>query len=200
MSRALKNSEPSPACALNSSATITPFGVIDFAENHMMQAAAGVVGGPPAYLEAHGIRYIPATISSQCESQQMDSLVSMSDMGLPHPSTLDSAAAPVSPRELNSRVDSRIRRFMSMQSPTQGIPREDPREMRSGYQRGSDDASVNDRLRNLRRECELAMPGARSGSLDAEATSARLRKLREDAETAGGIGAKAQARRSRYDY
>lgn len=199
MSRAPKNSEPSSAISLHSQAN--PFGVIDFAENHMLQAAAGVVGGPPAYLEAHGIRYVPTTLSSSCEQQQLDSLVSMSDMGLPHPSSLESAVAPVSPRELNSRVDSRIRRFMSMQSPTQGAPREDPREMRSSYQRTPDDSSVNDRLQNLRRECELASPGARAGgSLDAEATSARLRKLKEDAEAVGGIGSRAQSRRQQYDY
>ena len=161
----------------------SPFGVIDFVENHpsLLQSAVagGVVGGPPAYLEAHGIRYVP------CD-QALDSLLvpmSSGDTG-----SLESAAAipsPVSPRELNSRVDSRIRRFMAAQQRPGG-------SMRAAYGREeADDGGVGERLRNLRRECEVASRGA-GHSLEAEATSSRLQKLRENAERAGKVGARAR--------
>jgi hypothetical protein len=180
----------------------SPFGIIDFAENHpsLLQSSAvpgGVVGGPPAYLEAHGIRYVP------CDQALESSLVSMasgdtySGGGGGSLDTTASVVAPVSPRELNSRVDSRIRRFMSGSSGGAG-------GMRAAYGREDDDehhAGVNERLRNLRRECEVASsrgagPGA---SLDAEATSSRLRKLRQDAERVGGIGTRAPGSRRAQD-
>lgn len=41
-------------------ASIGPAGVIDFVDNSLQTLAPGVMGGPPAYLEAHGIRYVPA--------------------------------------------------------------------------------------------------------------------------------------------
>ena len=185
---------------------VSPFGVIDFAENHpslLMQSAAvpgGVVGGPPAYLEAHGIRYVP------CDQALESSLVPMAsgDTYSGGGGSLDTAAsvvAPVSPRELNSRVDSRIRRFMQESTPGGG--------MRAAYGREDDDdhrAGVNERLRNLRRECEVASSrGAETGaSLDAEATSSRLRKLRQDAERVGSIGTRAptsrRAQAAGYDF
>jgi len=178
---------------------VNPFGVIDFAENHpslLMQSSAvpgGVVGGPPAYLEAHGIRYVP------CDQALDSSLVPMSSGDTTYSGgggsleTTASVVTPVSPRELNSRVDSRIRRFMSASSGGGS-------GMRAAYGREDDDehhAGVNERLRNLRRECEVASsrgagPGA---SLDAEATSSRLRKLRQDAERVGSIGTRAASSR-----
>ena len=184
---------------------VSPFGVIDFAENHpslLMQSSAvpgGVVGGPPAYLEAHGIRYVP------CDQALDSSLVPMSSGDTTYSGgggsldTTASAVTPVSPRELNSRVDSRIRRFMSAQQGSTSAG-----GMRAAYGREDDDdhrAGVNERLRNLRRECEVASsrgagPGA---SLDAEATSSRLRKLRQDAERAGSIGTRAPGSRRAQD-
>ena len=41
-------------------ASIGPKDVIDFVDNSLQTLAPGVMGGPPAYLEAHGIRYVPA--------------------------------------------------------------------------------------------------------------------------------------------
>ena len=165
-----------------------PFGVIDFAENHLLSSAmpGGVVGGPPAYLEAHGIRYVP------CDQQLDTSLVPMSSGGdAPLDHAIASTVSPVSPRELNSRVDSRIRRFMSAQqqgsTPAGG--------MRAAYGREDDDGGVNERLRNLRHECEVASSRGAGASLDSEATSSRLRKLRQDAERAGSIGARASSSR-----
>ena len=183
-----------------------PFGIIDFAENHpsLLQSSAvpgGVVGGPPAYLEAHGIRYVP------CDQALDSSLVPMSSGDTTYSGgggsldTTASAVTPVSPRELNSRVDSRIRRFMSAQQGSTSAG-----GMRAAYGREDDDehhAGVNERLRNLRRECEAASSssrGAASGaSLDAEATSSRLRKLRQDAERAGSIGTRAPGSRRAQD-
>lgn len=93
---------------------MSPFGVIDWAENgHALGAAAavpgqpGVVGGPPAYLDAHGIRYVPNSSIEplECSDEPSDQLVPMAR-------SAGSDPAPVSQRELNSRVDERIRRFM----------------------------------------------------------------------------------------
>jgi hypothetical protein len=169
----------------------SPFGVIDFVENHpsLLQSAVagGVVGGPPAYLEAHGIRYVP------CD-QPLDSVLVPMSSGdtCGGAGSLESAAAipsQVSPRELNSRVDSRIRRFMAAQ--------QSPTSMRAAYGREEpEDGGVNERLRNLRRECEVASRGA-GHSLEAEATSSRLRKLRENAESVGNVGARAKRN---YDF
>lgn len=116
MSRAPVNETPT-VTTIN--AAMSPFGVIDFVDNQCGMGAAAapgvpgtVVGGPPAYLDAHGIRYVPSgalEAADACPEDPVDlqnSLVSMARSASSEP-------APVSQRELNSRVDDRIRRFMS---------------------------------------------------------------------------------------
>lgn len=149
MSRAPANE--TPVSALNSA--LTPFGVIDFVDNHCMQVPLGaqapvaaapgsVVGGPPAYLDAHGIRYTP---SASLESPA-DPAVPSLEPAEPQPSV----RSHVSKRELDSRVDERIRKFMS----SSGALRSDyDREegsgrLRSGY------GGREERLARLRQEIE----------------------------------------------
>lgn len=118
MSRA--PAQETPQIPLN--AAMSPFGVIDFAENPALHAQYGappgaVVGGPPAYLEAHGIRYVPSgaleadgeELGSAAADGVQQGLVPMSrDAG-----TCSAAPAAITKRELDSRVDERIRKFMS---------------------------------------------------------------------------------------
>jgi hypothetical protein len=155
------------------SAAISPYGVIDFRSNvdaHSELAAAiamqqntvapgSVVGGPPAYLEAHGIRYVPSIdphLGSDISDGPGNSLfVPMSDPDRDGSSPLDSSASPsggayVSPHELNSRVDERIRRFMELQAPSAAAFAAHPA------------TSTGDRLRALRRDCEVAAQSSAS--------------------------------------
>lgn len=102
-----------PVSALN--AAMSPFGVIDFVDNQCVQPAgiagaagpglspAGVVGGPPAYLDAHGIRYVPAAALEADAGQEQ---------AAPAPRSAPHEAAPISQRDLNSRVDDRVRKFI----------------------------------------------------------------------------------------
>ena len=116
MSRAPVNETPT-VTTIN--AAMSPFGVIDFVDNQCGMGAAAapgvagsVVGGPPAYLDAHGIRYVPSgalEAADACPEDPADLQKSLVSMGR----SASSEPAPVSQRELNSRVDDRIRRFMS---------------------------------------------------------------------------------------
>ena len=75
-------------------------------------AAASVVGGPPAYLEAHGIRYVPSGALEGTPSGPDDPGGSMEVSVVPE----EQPAAYVSAEDLNSRVDDRIKRFMQSSS------------------------------------------------------------------------------------
>jgi hypothetical protein len=133
MSRAPKNESPA-SIPLNS--VIGPYGMVDFADSsvaglHASPAPGGVVGGPPAYLEAHGIRYIPSApteLDSRCGSDSLES------------SHADMESSYVSPEELNSRVDDRIKQFMQTSS-TAPLVRMDNggsrQSMRTPYSSGS---------------------------------------------------------------
>lgn len=109
-----------PAIPMNSA--LSPFGVIDFADNHLASQTSlstltsltnlSATAGPPAYLEAHGIRYVPsmaAEANIAADYTPPDNYVSMSK---------DAGRDPVvvSQRELNSRVDDRIKRFLNTES------------------------------------------------------------------------------------
>jgi hypothetical protein len=74
--------------------------VIDFVDNSLQTLAPGVMGGPPAYLEAHGVRYVPATELSS----DSGGLVSMS--------TGASVALEPDPRRERAGLNSRIREFL----------------------------------------------------------------------------------------
>lgn len=158
MSRAPVNELP--AASINSA--LSPFGVIDFADNHCLSAAAAVpaqavpgsvVGGPPAYLDAHGIRYVPSAGLESPAADAQDQLVPMSRCAEgPEP-----AAGGVSQHELNSRVDERIRRFMAAKA-------EDPRGLQS----------LREDLRATRLQAER--------DLDWEARRSRLEAVRASRE------------------
>jgi hypothetical protein len=152
---------------------MSPFGVIDFVDNHCLSAAApvhaaGVVGGPPAYLDAHGIRYVPAaSLEGGMDSADAGpQLVPMSRSAAADP-------APVSQGELNSRVEDRVRRFMS--------GRGDLRELRDDISSSSlrGDVDYDDRRRRL----DDVRDRVRSARDDREeGAAADLRALRRQME------------------
>ena len=102
-----------------------PSGVIDFIQplsavpgqdqSHLVAAddtpvdPYAVRGGPPAYLEAHGVRYVPEAVSSSpgMEAEAHSELVSMAK---PYDEAHDELG--ITMDDLNLRVDDRIRHFM----------------------------------------------------------------------------------------
>lgn len=210
MSRAPANE--TPVSALN--AALTPFGVIDFVDNGCMQATGGglaahagaahanpahpgVVGGPPAYLEAHGIRYVPSASLESDSASPMSADPAATDYGISASAKQVAAAAPasVSQRELNSRVDSRIRKFMKEGGSLGAEFDDDPLdpgekvralrrdiEMSRSYQadRGGrsaldcEDRGVTEQLRSLHRQIQQLEDRQSSGrSADRDIFSAR---------------------------
>jgi len=191
---------------MNAAAALSPFGVIDFVENHGLQSQAGhmpggVVGGPPAYLEAHGIRYVPdSTLEAGAEERaRSEALVPMSREA-------SGATAVVTKRDLESRVDDRIRKFMAeaehrgIESRARAFEEDEllsQRALRSRVRVPSMDAGQ--RLRALRREMELhddSRARLRASAADddsrarlrtsaaEEESRARLRSLRKEVEEA----------------
>lgn len=168
MSRAPRHE---PVIPMNAALNNT-FGIIDFvdAPTLSLQAAAPpgmVVGGPPAYLEAHGIRYVPAA------SVDPDPAGLRGDD--PGPDPLEGEPAFVSQRELDARVDDRIQRFMraapapsSSAAAAASARAKGARPMQGAAGSPADD--VRARLKALRDECE--------GGLDAQATGRVLRSGR----------------------
>jgi hypothetical protein len=209
------------------------YGVIDFAHNAPalgsspdilssapIPAPVGVTGGPPAYLEAHGIRYVPCADphlgSDPYDAGPNPLFVPMADpdsAGTDGP--LDSqagGAAYVSPRELNARVDDRIRKFLELQSapsarsfappPQAGRPHAGPPGPLGAP------SSVDQRLKDLRRDCEIAASAASPAAQARVASSARgqsdarLLKLHQEAVrvSGGGRRGKGRAYSSGYDF
>lgn len=158
-----------PISALSSS--LTPFGVIDFVANPCVQPGPAVgasvvngpvVGGPPAYLEAHGIRYVP--------SAALEAELQVAPSEAPEPALKSSVQAEkVSQRELESRVDDRIRKFMS-----------DKRGLAGDF----DGGSRSERIRALREEIETSARGASRFSVgaadDDEALLSRVKTLQRE--------------------
>jgi hypothetical protein len=192
------------------SAAISPYGVIDFRSNadtahhsdlaaamatHATSVAPGVVvGGPPAYLEAHGIRYVPS-MDPLLGADLADSpgnnplLVPMCDPDRDGSAPLDSAAAYVSPRELNSRVDDRIRRFMELQSSPAAGRGGDAGNLAAAFAA----QTTEERLKSLRRDCEMAAQAASAGkaaapgiSASAAGAASRARKATQEAPQRAG--------------
>jgi len=154
MSRAPRNDRSIPLSA----ALGNNIGIIDFIDaptaglqSAVVGAAAVppgmVVGGPPAYLEAHGIRYVPASVlGAETVSSSVEAPDSVSE-------SLESADAEptyVSQQELEARVDDRIRKFMS-RTPSKA----EPVRSASGSI-GSRAEDVRARLQRLRDECSDA--------------------------------------------
>lgn len=150
-------------------AALSPFGVIDFADNHLATssslatltslASLSASAGPPAYLDAHGIRYVPVMAAEA--AQGMDS-----PAGSFVPMSRDAGSEPVvvSQRELNSRVDDRIKKFLkpesgsSLRSIRSDMELLDDVEPRRGPRRSDmrSAASLDAEWRELRRDCEAA--------------------------------------------
>ena len=157
MSRAPRNDRSIPLSA----ALGNNIGIIDFIDAPMaglQTAAAGaaavppgmVMGGPPAYLEAHGIRYVPASMlgAETASFASVEALDSSPDSA----ESLDAEPTYVSQQDLEARVDDRIRQFMRR---TAGGPKqqETARAAPSIASRADD---VRTRLKQLRDECSAA--------------------------------------------
>ena len=92
---------------------------IDFVQNVPLGVEAGlsssvvpgVLEGPPAFLEAQGIRYIPAPLEAGYSAPPVPSLAELE----PEPEHL---SAPMSALQLQERVDSTVRKCMQSQMPT----------------------------------------------------------------------------------
>lgn len=159
---------------------LTPFGVIDFVDNHCLQAqasaaslsaATGVVGGPPAYLEAHGIRYVPQAI--------LESPGGGAETHTPA-STASEPRAPTR-YDIESRVDDRVRKFMRERADSDSGLGETYRVRGAGlHQSASDDYDLERVL------------GRRGLDSDADLDPGEIRKLRMEVEAA----AKAQSVRA----
>jgi hypothetical protein len=167
------------------SAALSPFGVIDFVDNHAAShaPALGASAGPPAYLEAHGIRYVPsgslsadaADLASEADSRAIrESLVSMG-----------SDAAPpvrVSQQDLDSRVAESIRKFYD-RSGGSGIG------SRAGSSRYDDDLDLHlrSRMRSRARELDSDWDSGLGSRVAQSEVSEHMRALRRemDAESAG---------------
>lgn len=154
--------------AIPMTAALSPFGVIDFADNHLASHTnlstltsltnLSATAGPPAYLEAHGIRYVPsmaAEANIATDYTSPENYVSMSK---------DASKDPVvvSQRELNSRVDDRIKRFLSSDSRRgEGSLRSirddmEDYDVHSGTQSMRSAASLDAEWKELRMECDAA--------------------------------------------
>ena len=173
MSRAPRHD---PVIPMNAALNNT-FGIIDFvdAPTLPLQAAAPpgmVVGGPPAYLEAHGIRYVPAASVDPDPAGARGIGPGGDDLA---PDTMEGETVFVSQRELDARVDDRIQRFMraapapsSSAAAAASARAKGARPMQGAAGSPADD--VRARLKALRDECE--------GGLDAQATGRVLRSGR----------------------
>ncbi len=103
-----------------------PSGVIDFIQplsavpgqeaSHLVAAddqpvdPYAVRGGPPAYLEAHGVRYVPEAVSASGAAMDAEARPELVSMARPYDEPQEELN--ISAEDLNSRVDDRIRHFM----------------------------------------------------------------------------------------
>ena len=139
-------------------------GVIDFVDTtpaSAVQAMAGmVVGGPPAYLEAHGIRYVPSTVlDAGVRAESIGSDVGVRRAVEPA-AALDAEPVYVSQREVDARVDERIQQFM--RGPVSQSGRRGGRALQATADATDAAAAaaaatgddVRSRLKALRDECE----------------------------------------------
>jgi TPP-dependent pyruvate/acetoin dehydrogenase alpha subunit len=115
-----------------------PSGVIDFIQplssagpdqSHVIAAddpadPYAVRGGPPAYLETHGVRYVPASTAT-ASSLQTESASELVAMSKPFDEEEEEEEEPgISDSDLNSRVDERIKHFLNR---SRGQPHSAPR-------------------------------------------------------------------------
>ena len=122
-------------------AMMHPYGAVDFVDNSLSSsvgAAAGgvgypalgasypgaavaglVVGGPPAFLEAHGIRYVPADVP--LDATPTEPLASAA--------VLERDLAPVTDMDINTRVQSSVSAFLARSTPSSRLASETQRRI-----------------------------------------------------------------------
>jgi hypothetical protein len=116
----------------------TPNGIIDFAEAPSLHTPMdNVVGGPPAYLESHGIRYVPeaapAGLSSDASAHGLEA----------------ETVHHYTRQDLDARVDTRVSQFMRESSHGLGAPMR-PLDESAG-------AATAGRLRGLKQRVEAGL-------------------------------------------
>lgn len=164
---------PQPQNIPMQAAMMHPYGAVDFVDNSLSSSVSAspagfpgapvaglVVGGPPAFLEAHGIRYVPADVPEP--SDPVEPLASAA--------VLERDTAPVSDMDIDSRVQSSVQAFLSRSSGS-ALPRASSRlAAQTSY--------------HLNRAAELPMASSR---LAAE-TERRLSALRNDVMASEIVG------------
>jgi hypothetical protein len=164
-------------------------GIIDFIEAPSLHTPIeNVIGGPPAYLESHGIRYVPEAAPATLSADS-----SAAAGGL---STIEAEPAHYYTRqELDARVDTRVNQFMRESSQGLGLAtRAQPLEERGGRLESSGQ-STDHRLRELLHRMDTADPMA-SRALRAQAPPAGSGNVRA---RQGGLSA-ANRQPLSYDY
>lgn len=175
MSRAPKDLKANPL-----GATPNPHGIIDFVDSvHMHTPLENVVGGPPAYLESHGIRYVPdpgpATLSADGELSPYEDLSAAAPPGAGEPGPF------YTQRELDARVDSRITQFMRESGRAGLQARSDPHAHFDPH------AGPDPHVRRADATARHAGPVTRSVTAG-QSTDARLRELYARVDAAASPG------------
>lgn len=165
-------------------------GIIDFIEAPSLHTPLdNVIGGPPAYLESHGIRYVPEAAPATLTADG-----SAARGGL---SSIEAEPAHYYTRqELDARVDTCVNQFMRESSHGTGLAtRAQPREERGGRLESSGQ-STDHRLRDLLHRMDATEPMA-SRALRAQPPPAGNGGARA---RQGGLGAAAIRQSPTYDY
>lgn len=201
MSRAPKNEHSIPLHA-----AVNPYGIIDFADGHLgAQAPPGaIVGGPPAFLEAHGIRYVPVTALGAEDAPEpeiaprADARLVPMDRAEGH--ALSEAVPCITRRELDARVEEGIRRFLQRDTAASTSSR--IQSMRSELMLGSGAEDVewaergrrtSKRLEALRAEAEAASTRMRAEARPSS-TARKIEALRAEVEASAKRAPRAKAR------
>jgi hypothetical protein len=156
--------------------------VIDFVDSPVTTPLDSVVGGPPAYLESHGIRYVPEAAPADLRCADEPPTIA--------PLSAADGGGRVTQQELDARVDARVRKYMQESG---ALP------MASRAAAGPDRAS--DRLRRLR-DCVEDMAEEHDRSLRAAPAPAPLAAQPRAPLRGEGVRTRSHTAvsRERYDY
>ena len=163
-------------------------GIVDFVEGVTLHTPMeNVVGGPPAYLESHGIRYVPEGAPGAAPPEAA---------GQASPPGLSAVASEpaqyYSRQELEARVDRSVNQFMRETVRAPGFGAHTALERRAGETPGE---STDARLRDLMQRMDSAAPLPASGL-------ASTRQLRSAARASAKppLTARVAPREQGYDY
>lgn len=148
--------------------------VVDFVDNSVTTGGAlqaGVTPGPPSFLQAHGIKYVPAVSVGELgdrydpSGEGEEGMVSMSQ-------NAQSRQRVVTQADLNERVNQQVANYMRGGG---GVGAQE------GVPAGRD--PVLDRLRSLQAEMERSTKSIERGVGSRDAVSDRIQELRSRMQT-----------------